>query len=460
MLSRGPKQGRQPREQRRQGFPWLQALLVIGWANGVVPSLLQIAQAGRPPLDVSVIATMTPVASGALKALTALFALVALFAAIRRKGGKPATGLGTLTLFLAPWAAIHLSALANGQPLGRDAAMLPLAAVAVWRLSPPLRDLKILGTLTVVTALVSLALGQLAPTLGNIPAPATGDKSTLDGLLAGVYSHPNTLGMALALGFPGIFLFSRRRWKVIGGAAIIAAGTLAASRTSTFAIGAELLVAMLLRVARPHRRLVLWAALMVMVGVLVRLPLAVSSPSEFSSRGQIWLASRDVWAQHPWLGAGPAFYRQVAMYVNDFGHLAFHGHNFFLHILTVSGLLGVAALFVMLFGVAKSVSRYAVAGQLMPAVYLVGFIGVGWLEVVNDFRGLSTLGFAVWLPLSVIMFKPAAAENGETDRSAETATGESAELQPVPAARSRLREESDPATAATRPHRTGAARQR
>lgn len=308
-----------------------------------------------------------------------------------------------MCVFLAPWAAVHLSAFLAGQPIKQSALLFPLAALAVWRIAPPLGHLKILGLLTVLTATVSLALGWLAPTKGNIPAPTTGDKSQFNGLLAGVYNHPNTLGMALALGLPAVILFTHRKWRVLGIVIVSVAAALAASRTAAFAIGAELVLMVLLSRTARYRRLLSGVAMMVMAVVVVRTPL-IAGPSDYTERGQIWLASREVWPDHLWTGMGPSFYRDVALFVNDFGRLAFHGHNIFVHMMTVAGIIGVMAIGLVLAASARVAFCFLDADQIAPAVYLVGFLGIGWLEVANDFRDLSTLGFAVWLPLAVFMF--------------------------------------------------------
>jgi O-antigen ligase len=384
--------------------PWLGLLLTIGWAYGVIPSALAITQTGRSRIDVSI--TSGPVGAAALvgQALWLSFLLVAAVAIFRHARARPATSLGSLLIFLAPWMVVQLAAFIARESVDKSALMYPLAAMGVWLMSPSLKQLKPVAILTALTCASSIFLGLMLPDLGNVAPPATGDKASLSGLLAGVYSHPNTLGMAIALGFPMVVLLDRQRNRILIGGLLLFAAGMAASRTTMFALVIELILLLALRRGSRTKVRFLVVVLAALGAVIVYLPLSATDSSSYSERGGIWVASLAFWQQSPWWGLGPNFYRSIAGTENDFGYLAFHGHNLFVHFLTTTGIVGTCVVIIFLGYQSRTAITYAKAGNPLPGAFIAGFLALSWLELATDFRGLSTLGFAIWLPMAVFAF--------------------------------------------------------
>ncbi|GAA4286881.1 O-antigen ligase family protein [Georgenia daeguensis] len=391
--------------QRRPDVPWMPILVVIAWANGVVPSFLNLVIAGRPPVDISASTTLAPPAAMAARFLPMLFVLFCAAALLHEKERPPAVGAGRMCLFLAPWAMGQLATLAAGKSIGpMTLVLLPVLALVAWKIGPPLRDLRIVGILTAVTAAGSLVLWKFAPEVGAVSAPSTGAKAALDQLLAGPYNHPNTLGMALVVGLPAVALFANRRWRFIATVVVVAATWLTGSRTAQFSV-ALILVAMyvLPRTGRARRGFFLLAAVL-LISTLVLIPLTTTDPNAYSERGRIWMTSRDSWAGSPLFGGGVTFYPDTGRYVTAFGSFAFHGHNLFIHFLTTSGIVGAGALVIVVLAAVKASQRYLSRGHIFPAAFVLGFLALAFLEVATDFQNLSTLGFAVWTSLAVILF--------------------------------------------------------
>jgi hypothetical protein len=135
----------------------------------------------------------------------------------------------------------------------------------------------------------------------------------------------------------------------------------------------------------------------------VMIPLTTQNPAAFSARGQIWLGSLAAWPQMPWLGGGPDYYRSRLDLFNAMGTNAVHGHNLFVNTLTAGGVLGIATMFLLLVGVFIRARRFMPI-MPVPLIYVLALAIIGVLEVSFDFGNLGAYGYAVWIPIAIVIF--------------------------------------------------------
>ena len=115
---------------------------------------------------------------------------------------------------LAPWVYIQVRDWLSIDPFRLASLAYPLPVVAVWLLRPGLRQLRLLGYLVGVVAVISVVLGLVLPSHAIFRDAAgaviTEDKNLLPwGMLIGIYTHGNSLGQFLALGIPMVTLIRR-----------------------------------------------------------------------------------------------------------------------------------------------------------------------------------------------------------------------------------------------------------
>lgn len=386
--------------------------MAMAWAFSVVPAALQQLQ-GRTVIAAAVerplagLPAQVARLAGLLVLLTAALVLVA---ALRRRA-RPAPW-PLLLLLLAPWMGIQASNLILGGRLGPSIVVFPLVAVALWTSRPPLRTLSTVGWLTSATAAASLTAFLLAPSLVSIPEAGDSSKALWGSLLlAGPFAHPNTMGVAMVLGLPTVTMIRQQFWRRSGYTVTLAALALTASRTSWAAAAVGVLVVLAVTWSRrmPVHGLLMRGAgyLGVLVAIVgtVWLPLSTSDPSAFTERGRIWLSSLDYFRDSPWFGQGPDFYSQTAHVANTLGPLAFHGHNLFVHMATTGGLVALTGLAVFAWASLVLSARWTQrSGGRLPIFVVTVFFMTSWLEVVTDFRNLSSFAYCSWMPLALVFF--------------------------------------------------------
>jgi len=264
--------------------------------------------------------------------------------------------------------------------------------------------MRLFGQLTVTTAAVAVCLALLRPSIGLEPyVPGLGgtDKTIIGSgdLLAGMFTHPNELGLVLALGAPAVLLLRSRAGRYAGLAIVLVAILWSASRTAMVAAAVSLLV---LRWATQPRRHRLFAAVVALGAFLTVLtPLTTTDPYAYSKRGQIWTASLEHWQGMKWFGGGPDYYQRQLQAASDIGIYGAHGHNLFVNSLVVGGIIGLATMVLFL------VVAYAMSVRAMnptASAYFAALVFSSWLEVVFDFRNLGVYGYAVWIPLAMVFF--------------------------------------------------------
>lgn len=398
----------------RERFLGVRLLILGSWLQAVFPSLLQLEQrGGRGVTDVAASQALT-----GLSALLSQFLSLALLIGtvglvIHHAHSQTHAPARALLFMMAPWLVMMLLGVRAGSQPRFAMLLYPLTALALWLIAPPIRVLATLGLVTSCTAALALVMGGWT-TLGLVRSEAFGDKEIFGGgLLAGPYNNSNGLGMVLALGLPAMFLVRSRGARAVGISLILPALVWTAARTSLAAAAVLLLLLLLFRVvSRPTQALVASVVLAVGLALVVWLPFHVNSITAYSFRGLIWLASRATWQKHPWLGAGPDYYRIAAQSANDFGRLAFHGHNLAMHMLTVGGLVLATTVGITLLAVSHQALRLLRTGVAFPVFFVVTYTYVSALDLATDFREPSPAGLAVWFSLALCLFARESVEAG------------------------------------------------
>ncbi|MCP2032145.1 O-antigen ligase [Okibacterium sp. HSC-33S16] len=387
-------------------------LIVALWCFAALPSLIDQVQ-GREVIDVTQSRSLTGLAAYAQVASIGLVLLVCAHIIISKAVRPVPRASGWLVvLLLLPWGAAQIATAFSSSDFGISTIYFPFVLFALWLANPPLEVIRTIGWLTVLTAGVSLVLMVIAPLIVTIPQSAGEYAKALvgDRLLAGPYGHPNTLGVAMALGFPAILYIRKSRTRVIGYAATFAALLLTASRTSLLAVVLGVAVVLLVAVGRGQnvrsqlaRVLAYGLASAALIAVVV-IPLTTVAPESWSNRGRIWITSLQYFAVSPVAGNGPDFYGQVAHFMTDFNRLAFHGHNMFINVSTTTGWLGLSAFGLVIAAVLRSSVRAAARGNCFPLMFTAAFAGVSLLEVVTDFRNFGSFAYCAWIPIVLVVF--------------------------------------------------------
>lgn len=411
-------------------------VLVGLWA--VVPKILQtltsakyrvrVDQAEPPPT------ALTALATDVLTAALLGFCLLVVLDALRR---NPRRDLLGLVLLLAPWLWVEVRSFTLDRGLAVADLVYPAVVVAVWLLRPGLRHLRLLGYLAGAVALVSVAIGVLLPDAGVFRASdgsvIAEEKAILPlGVLVGVFTHGNTLGQFLIMGFPLVALVPRRGLRaVLLAVSAFALLWSAARSTIAGAVALALVVAVLslLPVARrtvPYR-LVLWGAF----GLVAVLPFVTTAPLAFTGRGAIWTRSLALWRDHPWVGNGSDFYSRIAQTSADLGGTVYHGHNEMVQLLVTGGVVLAVLVGALVLGAVHRAATVPGGGTVGVAI-LLALAAASLLEVSLLFDGGSVFDPVLLLPLATLLvgepLGPDAGPEAAGDRSSRSTTADVAPL--------------------------------
>lgn len=383
----------------------MRTLFVLCTLQSLLPDLLQRITVGRSRVSLDNAFALAPVPKALSTMLTWAILLVLTYGATWSFSTRHRTMSSALWVFLLPWLAEAISTIHHGILPGKGYLFYPLIGLLFALERPSLQALLPLGYMTGAVALVSLLLGALRPDLGTMGPIGNEDKSLLPlPLLAGPYDHSNVLGIILALGSPWVLLIPRRATRMFFLICTLAALLLSASRTSLAGTGAALVVALVTpHISRSRLATKFFVSTVACFGLalVVGVPLMTQDPEAFSERSKIWAGSLALWRAHPWFGIGPAGYGDISGSTNDLGNLAFNGHNWFIHALTTTGVVGIALLLIFM----TALIRFAGATD-SPVVFaaLVAIIFSGTLELPVEFSDLGPRGYAAFFLLAVVPF--------------------------------------------------------
>lgn len=381
------------------------ALVALVWSLATLPSAVQLLVTQRGAIDVATERPLTGAAAAVGAGLTLATAVWCVVTITGRVGRIETRIPLRFAAYFAPWAYLVTLTLVDSGGLEPRYLLFPLIGLAFWARPPSRADIRLLGLLTVASASASLLLGW-ATSLGTVSSYGYEQKALIGSdLLAGLYSHPNALGACMALGVPAILMLQRFSSRLIGLATVVGCTVWSGSRTALAAIAIVLVLAMI----RRNLSLSWGASLQTAVAaaslvVVMILPFIADSASDFSGRGAIWAVSLDFWRESPLLGNGVGFYQAMSTYATGLGKLAFHGHNLVVHMLTIGGVAGAAAVGSFLIVAIHQARRHGLHGEHLGFDLLLVIFVLSALEVVTDFVNPSTTGLIAWLGLCWLYF--------------------------------------------------------
>lgn len=399
------------------GAPVLQVLV---WASVVLPALIQTIVAPKNRVFTTSEVPYSPVASAAGAVLTLAIVAWGALVLFRRMDVLPTDGRTVMLVLLLPWIYQVTRDLYAPSPPRVGLVVYPVIVITAWVLRPRLEHLSTLGYLIGFTAALSLALAVAWPAKGILVSAAgavvTPDKQILPwGILIGPFTDGNPLGEFLSLGLPTV-AFIRSRWiRPLIIAMTVFAVVWTSTRSSIAGLGIATALAIGLSVI--PTRLRRFAAVTSLTGVAVAcmvLPLVTTTSYAFSNRGYIWQASLRAWRQHPVVGLGSQWYAESAKYTTAIGETAFHGHNEFVQLLVLGGLVNVVLMALMLGVVIWRALDRLREGRTAPVALIMLILVSGCFEVSFSFVHRSYLLPVTAVPVAILVF----ARPGRTTSSA------------------------------------------
>lgn len=306
-----------------------------------------------------------------------------------RTGSRPLLRNGPLVVaLLAYWLVGMTSVLWNDRSLPQISALaIPFVVVALAAYGGgPRLGVRITEYFLVAACYASLGLAVAYPRAA-FPSGATFEGARLldflsDQRLAGIASHPNTIGLLAALAVLLVGIRRGRFWPVhlVAAASVLA---LSESRTAIVALGVALVVALAAN-ARPElagRELAV--ALAASLGcVIVVLPVLAAMGAldvSFNGRATVWDYALSRVADHPLLGLGPGVWVDFVA-SGDLTDLATSGHNQFVESLTTVGIAGLVFLGVL----AVFWLRALAPRRSGEAVVAIGAFGLIWAFAILE----------------------------------------------------------------------------
>lgn len=385
-------------------------LVSLSWAVVVVPRLVQTFTSSKHRASVGAGIPESALSVQTSRLLELSLLALCLGIVLRRARRLPLDRLPTLAVIVAPWFFMLLRDLSLGTEPKIASILFPFVALAVWVLRPPIERLGLLGVLVGWTALLSLALGVLAPDRG-VFTEATGQEITPTkqllpwGVLIGPFTDPNNLGQFLVLGLPAVALVRGRATRVWIVLVTMAALVWTSSRSSLGTVAAGALAAAVLAHLHPVTKRTIGRLLVVhLAAAPVLVPLLVTSDTAFTNRGYLWKHGFITWRESPWLGHGSAWYSENGKFANALGQLAFHGHNQFIHTLVTGGLLYLALTAALMVALTYVAGVWAHRRVTYPVVYLCMFLVSCTLEVSFGVVDRGFLLAVTILPMSFFAF--------------------------------------------------------
>ncbi|HWC35178.1 MAG TPA: O-antigen ligase family protein [Mycobacteriales bacterium] len=248
-----------------------------------------------------------------------------------------------------------------------------VAFAALSTLNPDLQDLRIFAHVGAFIAAGSILFGQISADAYRYKTlEAVQTKAIIGhGVLAGPYPSSNNLGMGMAMALPFAFLIRNHAVRRVEIALMALALVLSASRSSLIAIGVAVFAVLVLRGLRSdHERAAFYWFGMATTGIIsLILPWLVNSPSLFTGRGAIWMASRQLVRANPLAGVGETAYFPNGAVQAITGTTAAAGHNILLHYWVVGGFVGFVAMAALLIGIMRA-GRWSPASSLVPGAFV------------------------------------------------------------------------------------------
>lgn len=406
-------------DTRRHRFAIALVWLVVAWT--VLPRAIQSVTVPKVRGEVGV----EGAARSAAAALATTFLTLAVLGfccvvLLETWHHREATSVSRLAVVLAPWGYLLLRDLFVGSMPRTGTLVYAAVAVALWRLPLDRRVLTSLAYAVGASAGLCVAMGLLVPDAGvfrsTIGAMVTDDKAVLPwGLLVGYYTHSNTLGQSLALGLPLILLVPRRTLRAALVALMLFALLWSASRTSWVAVVVACLGAGL-TVVLPHALRRAGAAVVMIGAILVAtlVPWFTKDPTAFSSRGIVWLTTRDAIEFTPWFGRGSNWFEVIGSTSARLGTAVSSAHSQVLHMLVTGGAVLVLLTLPMVVLALVGALRHLDRGSVWGVAYVLALAGCGVTEVVLRFGSVIPSFPVILIPLAALIFSGPTNSSGST----------------------------------------------
>ncbi|MCX6454849.1 MAG: O-antigen ligase family protein [Actinobacteria bacterium] len=227
-------------------------------------------------------------------------------------------------------------------------------------------------------------------------------------ILAGPFSHPNSLGAAMLIISPAYLSlkeYYRNLLLLLSFVVILMTG----SRTSIFSFLIWILI-LVLPAGRVLRKRILLLATFFSFILMILLPFATSQIGAFSNRGQIWINSRDYISRNPIFGYGVDFYSQQLGRNSNFISTAVTGHNLMIDILIKYGIVGILLLLIFFLIQLTRVYRSKHFSMIQGSYFFLLFLS-GITETHLSFPLMGEIGFFFWIMFPIVMLKDSAAED-------------------------------------------------
>jgi hypothetical protein len=397
---------------RRSGIQPITLLIVVGWLVAALPRLLNTLLTVKHRSSVGDTVSANPIANLTQQILNLLMLALCLWILAKHLRHLPTERRLSLVIMIAPFVYLISRDLYVGVRPQVSVMIYPLLVLAIWSLQPRLEQLALTGWLTALFCVLNLVLGLAMPDKGLFTS-ATGDliapeKQILSiGILVGIFTQGNLLGVFLVLAVPAVALIRSpvARVLIFGLTGFCLVWTSSRSSLAGFVLmlGVFLLTAVL---RASGRGLASAVVLLLCLAAVPALPLTAHTYGAYTNRGYIWQISLSKWSTEPWFGLGSHWYNQIGHYVNPLPGTAFHGHNLFVHGLVTGGVSYVVLLTLMIGCLMYYAIAWAIRGVAYPTAFLVCFLVSCTLEVPFGVVDDGYLFAVTVLPMAVVVFAP------------------------------------------------------
>lgn len=340
--------------------------------------------------------------SATLAVLVVLALLVAYV--VLRFWREPKRPVGILLLTVAPLLLLLVRDYATVGSMANATIASVGLLFALWMIAPPLQVFRVLGLLSVTVAVVSIALGLAAPNFALVTQSTGNDKALLgDHLLAGAFTHPNLLGLFLALSAPFVLLLRRWFW----GLSVVALALIwSASRTALLAAAVAFgLGVLFLVVSRRWQRILGGLATLVAFGLVVYIPFSTTDPAVLTRRGEIWIYSLAHLGDQSLWGLSPSWYDKIVpASVGIFNAAAFHGHNDVVTMLVRIGIVGLAMVIAVYWMAWRSATRRESIPTLPVVIFFIAAMTAAISETIWRPESDNVLFLVSIVPVCLAVF--------------------------------------------------------
>lgn len=294
-----------------------------------------------------------------------------------------------------------------GLPLGRlSLFLIPVLLAAAWMWRPRYVDaLSVVAFVTIVACGISLVFAAVDPSEA-FTEPVRSATFLFPDRLAGIFEHPNALGLFAGIGF--VISWQSKNWvRYLGGPICGIALIGSDSRTAWFGVAAAFCILLAGRTKDSRRarsfttfRGLLAGSLVVLAALGISRYLVPEGQTDgFTGRTSIWHFVLEHWGESPLIGHGSSVWTHLIA-AGRVPIYAGQAHDQFFQTLFTVGAVGVVLLAVLLWVWTVKSMRAARAGYWLPLAFEALIIAYSMFESPLSLEGI---GADIWL-LSIILF--------------------------------------------------------